>query len=92
MGKEFDSTMSFSGHVQTPCKSAFKIINSDKISKIIPKTVIDSCATTLVSCHPDYCNSLLIGKPLQKATCQGSLGFSVDILGFDVAEIVKNKL
>jgi hypothetical protein len=62
LGVIFDSSLSFTNHVNSVCKSAhYHIRDLYRIRHLLSKPVLTQLANALVSSRLDYCNSLLFG-------------------------------
>ena len=62
LGVIFDSSLSFTNHVNSVCKSVhYHIRDLYRIRHLLPKPVLIQLANALVSSRLDYCNSLLFG-------------------------------
>ena len=64
LGAWFDDRMAMNAHVGTVCKKAFRgLYNIRQIRKIICVESTNTLIHAFVTCHLDYCNSLLYGIP-----------------------------
>ncbi len=62
LGVTFDSSLSFTSHINSVCKiSHYNIRDIYRIRHLLPKPVLIQLANALVSSRLDYCNSLLFG-------------------------------
>ena len=65
LGVFFDSPLDLKQHILNVCRlCSFQLRQLRVVRRSLPPSVLLTLLYSFVSCHPDYCNSLMVGLPL----------------------------